>query len=134
MASLQNVTLTDRTPVTPVVHTFVPRLFDPSTSVGIVANTTGVPVGEELLTVSMKKSASKYRGKVTLSMPVVATEVINGVSSPKVIRTAYARVEVDFDLSSTTQERTNLMGMLADAFATSKTLVHKSMVDLESVW
>lgn len=133
MANLQNVTLSDRTPVTPVVHTFVPRSVD-TTGVGIVVNTSGVPVGEELLTVSMKKSASRFRGTLTLTMPVVATEVINGVSSPKVVRTAYARVEVNFDPASTTQERTNMMGMLADSFATSKALVHGSFVNLETVW
>lgn len=133
MATLQNVTLTDRTPVTPVVHTFVPRSVD-TTGVGVVVNSSGVPVGEELLTVSMKKAASRFRGTLTLTMPVVATEVINGVSSPKVVRTAYARVEVNFDPTSTTQERTNLMGMLADAFATSKTLVHGSFVNLETIW
>lgn len=133
MATLQNVTLTDRTPVTPVVHTFVPRSAD-SLGVGVLVRTAGVPVGEEVLTVSMKKSSSKFRGKLTLAIPVVATEVINGISRATVLRTAYARVEVDFDPSSTTQERTDLIGMLQDTFATTKTLIHKSFVDLETVW
>lgn len=132
MATLQNVVLTDRTPVTPVAHTFVPRNVLNGT--GLCVETAGVPVGEALLTVSMRKTASKFRGKLTLTRPVVQTQVINGISYPIVVRVAYASTDLTFDPASTTQERTDMMGMLADAFGTSKTLVHASMVNLEGVY
>lgn len=132
MATMQNVVLTDRTPVTPVARTFVPRGVD--SSVGLLVNGAGVPAGESRLSVSMKKVSSKHRGKLTLAIPVVQTEVISGISRPVVVRTAYAELTVTFDDTSSTQERTDLLGMLADSLGTSKTLVHKSFVDLESVY
>jgi len=132
MPALQSISVNDRATPTPIAHAFLPR--DVSQGVGTVVNSNGVPVGEEKLTVSMRKSGSKFRGKLTLTVPVVVNEVINGVSSPKVARTAYATLEVTFDESSSTQERTNLIGMLADSLGTSKTLVHNSLVGLEGVY
>jgi hypothetical protein len=132
MPALQTVTVNDRTPVTPVAHVFTPK--DVSSGAGLVVNSTGVPVSDEKLTVQMKKSGKLYRGKLTLTDPVVATETINGISTPKLVRTAYATLDVTFDELSTTQERTDLIGMLANALATSVTLVHKALVDLEGVY
>ncbi|DAD52424.1 coat protein [ssRNA phage SRR5466725_9] len=132
MAALQSVTATDRATPTPIVHTFTPR--DVKDGVGLVVRTAGVPVGEEKLTVSMRKSASKYRGKLTMALPVVVDETVNGVVTPKVVRTAYATLEVTFDETSSTQERTNLIGMLADLLGTGKVLVHSSLVNLEGVY
>ncbi len=132
MPALQSISILDRTPVTPVAHVFQPR--DVLNGVGLVVNGSGVPVSDEKLSVAMKKSGNTFRGKLTLTVPVVATETINGVSSPKVIRTAYISLDCTFDALSTTQERTNIVGMLADALGTSKTLVHKALVDLEGVY
>lgn len=132
MPALQSISILDRTPVTPVAHVFQPR--DVLNGVGLVVNGSGVPVSDEKLSVAMKKSGNAFRGKLTLTVPVVATETINGVSSPKVIRTAYISLDCTFDALSTTQERTNIVGMLADALGTSKTLVHKALVDLEGVY
>lgn len=132
MPALQSVSVLDRTPVTPVAHVFQPR--DVSSGVGVVVNSAGVPVGEEKLTVSSRKSGAKFRGKLTLTMPVVVNETINGVVTPKVVRTAYVTVETTFDETSSTQERTNAMGMIADALGTSKTLVHNALVGLEGVY
>lgn len=131
MPALQNVVLTDRA-ATPVAHTFTPR--DVKDGTGLVVNTAGVPVGEKKLTVSMRKSGSKYKGKLTLSVPVVVDQTINGVVTPIVARTAYATVEVQFDDVSSTQERTNIVGMLADALGTNKVLVHNAFVNLEGVY
>lgn len=131
MPALQNVVLTDRAS-TPVAHTFTPR--DVKDGTGLLVNTAGVPVGEKKLTVSMRKTGSKYKGKLTLSVPVVVDETINGVVTPKVVRTAYATIEVQFDDTSSTQERTNLIGMLADSLGTGKVLVHNAFVGLEGVY
>lgn len=131
MPALQNLAISDRE-TTPVTHTFVPR--DVKDGTGLVVRNTGVPVGEEKLTVSMRKVGSKFRGKLTLSVPIVQNETINGVSMPKVVRTGYATVEFTFDETSSTQERTNLQGMVADALGVTKTLVFKTIVDLEGVY
>jgi len=132
MPALQSISINDRATPTPVAHVFQPR--DVQNGTGLVVSNSGVPVGEEKLTVSMRKSASKFRGKLTLTVPVVQTETVNGISVPVAVRTAYATLDVTFDETSSTQERTNLIGMLADALGTSKTLVHNTLVGLEGVY
>jgi len=131
MPALQSLVLTDRA-ATPVNYTLTPR--DVKDGTGLVVHSAGVPVGEKKLTVSMRKSGSKYKGKLTLSIPVVVDQTVNGVVTPIVARTAYATLEVQFDNTSTTQERTNLIGMLASGLATNKVLVHSAFVDLEGVY
>lgn len=133
MPTLQNTILTDRTPVTPVNLTFVPRDVD-AKGVGTVVNAAGVPIGEKRLSVSMKKTNSRYNGEVRLVLPVVATETINGVSRPVVIRTSYLTLSVAFDEKSSTQERDDAIGMMASALATGKVLVNDALVKLEGVY
>lgn len=132
MPQLQSITLKDRVTPTPVDHVFAPR--DVSQGVGVVVSNSGVPLGEEVLTVSMKKTPTKYRGRLTLKVPVVQTETINGISSPKLVRTAYASVEVVFDEKSTLLERQNLVGMLASSLAADKVLVNDAFTKLEGVY
>lgn len=133
MPQLQNVILTDRTPVTPVDLTFVPRDID-AKGVGTVVKTAGTPIGEKRLTVSMKKSGARYHGEVRLALPVVATETINGVDRPIVVRTAFITLNAVFDEKSTEQERTDAVGLMASALATGKVLVNDALVKLEGVY
>lgn len=130
MPQLQNVVLTDRAG-TPVNHTFVPR--DIIGGVATVVEFSGVPVGESRLTLSLRRSA-KYKGRMVLTVPVVQTETINGIASPKVVRTAIAEVNFTFDPTSTEQERKDLIGMLESALGSSKTLVNDTYVKLQNVY
>jgi hypothetical protein len=132
MPQLQSVVLTDRTPTTPANLTFVPRVIE--NGVGEVVNSAGTPVGEKRCTVSMKKAGSRYKGEVRLVLPVVVTETINGVSSPKVARTSYATLSVVFDEKSTKQERDDTIGLMASALGTSKVLINDALVNLEGVY
>jgi hypothetical protein len=132
MPQLQNVILTDRTPVTPVNLTFVPR--DIAAGVGEVVNNAGTPIGEKRLTVSMKQTGKRFKGEVRLTLPVVVSEVINGVTSPKVVRTGYINLSTSFDETSTEQERTDAVGMMASALATGKVLVNDALVKNEGVY
>lgn len=133
MPQLQNLVITDRTPTTPVNHTFTPRDIN-SQGVGTVVSSTGVPAGEKRASVSMSKRNSRYKGEFRLTLPVLATETINGVSRPVVVRTAYATLNVDFDEKSTEQERNDTIGMVASALAVGKTLVEGALVKLEGVY
>lgn len=133
MPQLQNVVLTDRTPVTPVNLTFVPRDID-SKGVATVVNNAGVPIGEKRCTVSMKKTNARYQGEVRLTLPVVVTETVNGVSRPVVVRTAYANLSVTFDEKSTEQERKDAIGLMASALETGKVLINDTLVKLEGVY
>lgn len=133
MPQLQSVVLTDRTPTTPVNLTFVPRDID-GNGVGTVVNTSGVPIGEKRLTVSVKKRSTRYNAQVRLILPVVVTETINGVSRPVVVRTAYVNVDCTFDERSTEQERNDAIGLMASALGTGKVLTNDALVKLESVY
>jgi hypothetical protein len=131
MPALSNLILTDRAS-TPVDHTFTPEGIP--NGVATVVMSDGSPVGDWRFTISTRKGAGRRRISLRLVVPVVATETINGVDNPKVVRRAYANVDFNFDTTSTTQERDDLVAMLMSAFDTSKTLVHKTVVDLEQVY
>lgn len=133
MPQLQNLVLTDRTPVTPVNFTFVPRDIDPN-GVGAVVFSSGTPIGEKRCTVLMKKRNNRYHGEVRLSLPVVVTETINGVASPVVVRTAHVALTATFDEKSTQQERDDAIGMLSSGLAVSKILINDALVKLEGVY
>lgn len=134
MPQLQVTVLKDRTTPTPVDHTFVPR--DIRSDVGTVVETTGVPVGESRLSVSLRRTSpnGKYKAEVKLAVPVIANSVINGVTVPTVVRTAFADVTFTFDQLSSETERNNIVGMLADALAPAKTLVNDTVVKLQGVY
>jgi hypothetical protein len=133
MPQLQSTVLQDRK-ATPVAHTFTPR--DIVSGVGTVIETTGVPVGNSRLSVSLSQTASsgRYKATVKLAVPVVATQVVNGVSTPVVQRTAYADLQFTFDATSSEAERNDIVGMLADALGTGKTLVNDLVVKLQGVY
>lgn len=132
MPALTSLVLKDRA-TTPVDHTFTPsELKD---GVGTVVESSGQKIGDSKYSVSSRKTAGgRYAAKVKLEVPVVENQTVNGVTRPVVTRVAYATVDFSFAADSTTVERNNLVGMLADSFAKSKTLVDKTIVDLEGVW
>jgi len=132
MPQLQQLVLTDRA-ATPVAHTFVPR--DIVNGVGSVVESTGIPIGNSTLSVSLNKTASnRYKAVVKFAVPVVQTQVINGISTPVVVRTSFADVTFTFDQASSEAERNNFVGMFADAFGTSKTLINDAVVKLQGIY
>lgn len=131
MPQLIAVSLNDRE-TTPVAHAFTP--FDISSGVGYLVRSTGVPVGDEILTISSRKSGARRKNKLVLTVPVVQTQTINGISTPLVVRKAYAEVNFNFDETSTEQERKNLVGMTANALAASQVMLDAVLVKLEGVY
>lgn len=133
MPQLQTLVLTDRA-TTPVNHTFVPRDIDKEGTATVVES-TGVPIGDNVLTIQTSRTRTgRIKVLVQGKFPIVATETINGVSMPKVIRYANANQVWYFDASSTTQERNNVVGMMTSAYAPTKPLVHDTVVNLEGVY
>lgn len=131
MAQAAPVVVNDRA-TTPVAHTFAPR--DVSTDLASFVETASTPVGERKLSISKRKSGTKYRVRIKLDNPVLVTEVINGVNRPAVPRTAYADATFTFDETSSLQERKDTVGMFANALAASQTLVDSSVTGLEGIW
>lgn len=132
MPALTTLVLKDRAS-TPVDHTFTPS--DVKDGVGTVVESTGMKLGDSKYSVSSRKTTGgRYAGKLKLEVPVVENQTVNGVTRPVVTRVAYATIDFSFAAESTTAERNNLVGMLADSLAKSKTLVDKTIVELEGVW
>lgn len=130
---LTEVVLTDRQTPTPASRTFIPRLIE--AGVGTLATQTPVPIGENRLTVSTRRTPSgSYKSVVKMAIPVVQDSVLGGVSRPVVVRTAYASVEFTFDQTSTQQERDDLVGLVHDALASGKAVLHDSIVNLQGVY
>ncbi len=133
MPQLTNLVLTDRK-ATPVAHTFTPR--DINAGVAMVAESTGTPIGDPRVTVSLGKQTQQGRFKPSLrfTFPVVQTQTINGITSPVVVRTAYAEVNFSFDGSSSEAERNDVVGMVQSALDASKVLINDTVVKLQGVY
>lgn len=132
MPQLQNLVLKDR--ASPAVdHTFTPRAINGT--VGEVVESTGVPVGDGRATIGLRRTPTgKYKAELRLAIPVVQTQTINGVSSPVVVRTAFANLDFTFDSTSTEAERNNIVGMMANALDPTKALVNDTVVKLQGVY
>lgn len=131
MPALQSIVLTDRAG-TPVNYTFVPR--DIQAGIGTVVNNGGVPIGEKKLRVSLLEKNGKMRGEVRLDIPVVATETINGISVPKVVRSIKISLLMESEKTATETERNDAVGMFYSALASSKVLVNDALVKNEGVY
>lgn len=128
MSQMQNLVLKDRLTTN---HTFVPR--DVTGGVAAFVESTGVPIGERKVTCSTTRTASG-RAKTTLKMtlPVVQDTVVNGVSKPVVVRTAYVDVVFSFDGTSNTGERHDSVSLLLDLLVANG--VFNAIKDLESLY
>lgn len=133
MAQLTSIVLTDRK-ATPVAHTFLPRTIEGP--VATLIESTGIPVGDSRFTISLGKPTAqgKYKPTLRLTIPVVQTQTLNGVSTPVVVRTAYAEASFSFDATSSEAERNDVVGMLADSLRASLALVHDTVVKLQGVY
>jgi len=132
MPQMQSLVLTDRAS-TPVNHTFQPR--NVRGDVGEVVETTGVPLGDSRATISLVKTTTgRYKAVFKVEVPVVQNATINGIVTPQVVRKAYAECMFSFDASSSEQERNDIVGMLASGLATTKPLIHDTIVKLQGVY
>lgn len=133
MPQLANLVVNDRA-ATPVAHTFTPQGIEGNSAA--LVESTGVPIGDRrfVFNWSQTSGTGRYKRTLRLTVPVVQTQTINGVSTPVVVRTAYAEFTCTFDSTSTEQERKDAVGMLADALAASKVLVNDCIVKLEGIY
>lgn len=132
MPQLQNLVLTDRA-ATPVAHTFVPESIAQG-GVASVVESTGVPFGNNRVTLSLTRAPStgKYKAVMQFTFPIVVTATVNGVSVPEIVRTSYANLTFTFDPSSSEQERKDVVGMVQSALDASKVLTNDTIVKLQA--
>jgi len=133
MPQLQPTILKDRATPTPVDHTFLPQ--DIAKGVGSLNESSGVPIGDNRLTVSCTRSSTgKWKPRVTFAFPIVETQTINGIDSPKVVRTSYVDLQFTFEETSSEAERNNVVGMVQSSLSASKTLINDAVVKLQGVF
>lgn len=132
MSARTNLVINDRA-ATPVAHTYTPD-GDDTNGVHLYSEKTTVPIGNPKFSISLKRSSQKYKSSLKLAIPVVQSQVINGVTSPVIVRTAYANVEFTFDGLSSEQERADCVGLLANALNASQTQINDLVVKLSDIW
>lgn len=133
MPAIQSLAVTDRAS-TPVTHTLLPIGEKDGVATVAVADATGALITEKRLSIGQRRTGDRIRTTIKFKVPVVATEVVNGVSSPVVIREAFVDATFTFSTSSTEQERNDVVGMFASALQTTKPLVHDTIVKGQAVY
>lgn len=133
MSELNNVVINDGA-ATPVAHTFKPRNVAGGIAT-LVENNTGVPLADKRLTLSIQRTASsRVKPTLKLQLPVVQDATVNGVTKPTVVRVAYCDLAFNFDPSSSTQERKDMVAFVRNLLADDQTMAHATFVDLEDIW
>jgi hypothetical protein len=132
MPTFSAITVVDRMP-TPVSHVFTPADKSPA-GVAVFKRSTGVPVGDELLTMSRRESAGKVRTVTKLAVPLVQNQTVNGVVTPVVVDTNYVEITVTSSKYSSTQDRANMIGMIHKLLGVDQTNMTKYFVDLEGFY
>lgn len=135
MPNLAPLVLKDQA-TTPADHTFTPRSFSASNNEAVLAESTGVPVGDSTVTITgpLVTPKGRYRVDIVVKVPVVQTETINGVSNPKVVKAAYANLSFNFDANSTTQERKDIIAFVRNALATDQAMMQGVIRDLTGLY
>lgn len=132
MSARTNLVINDRA-ATPVAHTFSPDGTD-ANGVHMFSEKTATPAGNPRVGIRLGKKANRYEPSVQIVVPITQTQVINGVSSPVIVRTARARLDFTFDALSTDQERKDIVAFMANTLAASQTQVNDLLVGLGDIY
>lgn len=132
MSARTNLVLKDRAG-TPVSHTFTPD-GDDQNNVHAYSEKTGVPAGYSRFTASLDTKGKNIRARLKLSVPITANQVINGITTPTVVRTSYAEVSFTFDPLSSVQERSDVVGMTLDSLLASQTQINDLLVNVSDIY
>jgi len=132
MPQLNSIVLKDAA-ATPADHTFKPRGIDGG--VATLVESSGVPIGESRISFAQNRNGNgRIRATVKLSVPVVQDATVNGVIRPTVVRTGYVDITYNFDASSSTRERADLVKYVNGLMAGTQTMVQGYLVDLEGLF
>jgi len=132
MPQLANIVLQDSA-ATPVDHTYTPR--DIVDGVATVIEGSGVPIGDNSVSWSLRKTPSgRYKGIIRARFPIVQTQTINGVSTPVVVRQANCELTVNFDATSTEQERKDACRLMQTILRSSNPAVWDCFTKLQGVY
>lgn len=133
MPAIQSLVLTDRQ-TTPVNFTLLPISEKDGFATVAVTDASGSIITEKRFQIGNRRTGDRIRTTIKLKIPTVATETINGVASPIVIREAFVDTTFTFSTSHTEAERNDVVGMYHSAFMTTKALVHDTLVKGQGVY
>ncbi len=135
MPALSTVVLTDAASPTPVDHSFAPRQGVDANGVALLVRSTGVPIGDERLTISRSRTQTgREKAVFKLTIPIVQNGTVDGISRPTIVRTSYVTVEFSFDGASSTQERHDVRAMVADLLGDGQALASALIDNLEALY
>lgn len=132
MPAGSTLTINDRMP-TPVAHNFNMRRKGENGSV-FFHETAAFPIGENIIAARWRDTPTVFNRRMTITMPELVTEVINGVNVPNAIFADLCNIEFRFDRRSSEQRRKNLVGFAQNVLAASVTDANKFFVGLEGFW
>lgn len=132
MPQISSIVVADRATPTPVNHTF--GFADKVPGKALFREAASVGIGDKVITVSWRQSADKRYARVMLTVPVLVTETVNGVAMPKVRNVDLIDCTFRFSRIGSAQERKDLIGMFANALASTQTGLMGVLVDGEGVW
>jgi hypothetical protein len=131
MPAMTSVVLTDGEATD---HTFVPRGFD-ANNVATLVKSSGVPIANERLTISRPRTQQgREKAVFRMTIPVVQNATVDGITQPRVVRTAYADVTFSFEETSTATERENVRKMVVDLLGDGQAFASALIDDLEILY
>lgn len=133
MPALQNLVITDRQG-TPASITLTPDGEKDGFYTVAAADASGVGISKKRLSLSRRVSGNRIRTTEKWAFPIMVTEVINGVSVPKVARTAYVDIVWNFDSTHLETERRDVIGYIYSAHAVGKALTEDTIQKDQSVY
>ena len=112
MAQLTPIVLNDGT----ADVTFLPHEIT-SQNVARLRTNAETVIGTEELSVQARDAVSNRRVTVKVTLPVVQNEVINGITTPKVVRQQIATVELSLPKTSIKSDRKRARNLIANALS-----------------
>lgn len=114
-------------------------VFDPQSEVDnvhtfVLPNANGIPAGEAKLSVSLRTSGKNRKVRIKIVKPVVATETVNGVQNPIVVRYNMADLVFTFSGVSTLDEREEIMDIIHGLTAASESTMNDVIAGLKSIY
>ena len=92
--------------------TFVPYEID-SNGVARLRSASDSAIGSNELSVQGRDALTNRRVTVKITVPTVQTEVVNGISTPKVVRKQIGTIELSLAKTTSLAERKALRSLLA---------------------
>jgi len=133
MPQVSTITVNDRE-TTPVAHALAPVKRDSNGAWTFVEPSSDGSYAKATMVLRVVPAAanqplSRNRVELRLIYPTMVEETINGVVRQTPVRESAVDVGFRFDKASTTQERKNLVGMIANSLAASQTMIDAVLAD-----